>query len=207
MTSLVGQDLMYDLRDSAVATKKGFFARLSTDYAGVGGDLHYVRGKLSTGVYYPVTEDVVASLTMTGGIIHDLQDEGVRISDRYMLGGSTLRGFQSSGAGPRDLATGDALGGKQIYYGSLQFSFPVGLPDEFGITGILFADAGSLSDIDESPPLFPEVVDEPSLRAAWGVGIAWKSPVGPLSMDFAWPLKQEEFDKTEVFRLSFGTRF
>lgn len=207
LTSLVGQDLMFDLRDSSVETKKGFFARLSTDYAGVGGDLHYVRGKLSTGIYYPMTEGVVASLTMTGGIIHDLQDEGVKISDRYMLGGSTLRGFQSSGVGPRDLATGDALGGKQIYYGSLQFSFPIGLPDEFGITGSLFADAGSLTDIDESPPLFPGVVDEPSLRAAWGVGIAWKSPVGPLSIDFAWPLKQEEFDKTEVFRLSFGTRF
>ena len=210
LTSLIGQDLMYDLRDSSIDTKKGFFARLSTDYAGVGGDLHYVRGKLSTGVYYPVTEDIVGSLTMTGGIIRDLEDEGVRITDRYFLGGSTLRGFQSSGVGPRDLATGDSLGGKQIYYGSLQFRFPIGLPDEFGITGSLFSDFGSLSDIDEDPDqdlAFALVVDEPSLRASWGIGIAWKSPVGPLSMDFAWPLKQEEFDKTEVFRLSFGTRF
>lgn len=210
LTSLVGQDLMYDLRDSSVDTRKGFFARLSTDYAGVGGDLHYVRGKLTTGVYYPIGEDIVASLDLTGGIIHDLKDEGVRITDRYFLGGSTLRGFQSSGVGPRDLATGDSLGGKQIYYGSLEFRFPLGLPDEFGITGVLFTDAGSLTDIDESPdqdPEFAEVVDEPSLRASWGFGIAWKSPVGPLAIDFAWPLKQEEFDKTEVFRLSFGTQF
>jgi outer membrane protein insertion porin family len=84
------------------------------------------------------------------------------------------------------------------------------LPDEFGITGVLFSDAGSLTDIDESPELDPEfaaVVDEPSIRASWGVGIAWRSPIGPLSIDFAWPLKQEEYDKTEVFRLSFGTRF
>lgn len=210
LTSLIGQDLMYDLRDSTVATRKGFFARLSTDYAGLGGDLNYVRGKLSTGVYYPLSEEIVASLTMTGGIIHDIKDEGVRITDRYFLGGSTLRGFQSSGVGPRDLLTGDALGGKQVYFGSLELRFPIGLPDEFGITGVLFSDAGSLSDIDESPaddPQFAEVVDEPSIRASWGIGIAWKSPVGPLSMDFAWPLKQEEFDKTEVFRLSFGTRF
>lgn len=210
LTSMVGQDLMYDRRDSTIDPTTGFFARLSTDYAGLGGDLNYVRGKLSTGVYYPVTEDIVASLTLTGGIIHDLDDEGVRITDRYFLGGGTLRGFQSSGVGPRDLATGDALGGKQVYYGSLQFRFPVGLPDEFGITGLLFSDFGSLTDIDESPdqdPEFAEVVDEPSLRASWGVGIAWRSPVGPLSIDFAWPLKQEDFDKTEVFRLSFGTRF
>lgn len=210
LTSLIGQDLIYDLRDSTIDTKSGFFARLSADYAGLGGDLTYVRGRLSTGVYYPVTEDIIASLTMTGGIIHDLENEGVRITDRFFLGGSNLRGFQTSGAGPRDLATGDSLGGKQIYYGSLQFRFPIGLPDEFGITGVLFSDAGSLTDIDESPEqdiAFAQVVDEPSLRASWGIGVAWKSPIGPLSMDFAWPLKQEEFDKTEVFRLNFGTRF
>ncbi|MCK4867464.1 MAG: BamA/TamA family outer membrane protein, partial [Alphaproteobacteria bacterium] len=126
-----------------------------------------------------------------------------------------LRGFQPSGVGPRDLLTGDSLGGKQVYYGSLQFRFPIGLPDEFGITGVLFSEAGSLSDIDEETGevydiddvLISNIVDEPSIRASWGVGIAWKSPVGPLSIDFAWPLKQEEFDKTEVFRLSFGTRF
>jgi len=210
LTSLVGQDLTYDRRDSTIDTTKGFFARLSADYAGVGGDIHYVRGRLSGGAYYPVTEDIIGSLTMTGGIIHDLDDEGVRITDRFFLGGNNLRGFQSSGVGPRDLATGDALGGKQVYYGSLQFQFPIGLPDEFGITGKLFSDAGSLTDIDESPDQDPEfalVVDEPSLRASWGFGIAWKSPVGPLSMDFAWPLIQEDFDKTEVFRLNFGTRF
>lgn len=214
LTSLIGQDLMYDLRDSSIETTSGFFARLSTDYAGLGGDLHYVRGKLSTGVYYPVTEEIVASLTITGGIIQDMKDDGIRITDRYTLGGGTLRGFQPSGVGPRDLLTGDALGGKQTYYGSLQFRFPIGLPDEFGITGVLFSEAGSLYGIDEEtgevydgPDLISNIVDEPSVRASWGVGIAWKSPVGPLSIDFAWPLKQEEFDKTEVFRLSFGTRF
>jgi len=221
LTSLIGQDLLYDLRDSSVETTKGFFARLSTDYAGLGGDLNYVSGKLSTGVYYPVTEDIIGSLTLTGGIIHDLNNEGIRITDRFFLGGGTLRGFQTSGVGPRDLLTGDAIGGKQIYYGSLQFRFPIGLPDEFGITGVMFSEAGSLTGIDEptgevfvEDPINPgdfilvsNIVDEPSLRASWGFGIAWKSPVGPLSMNFAWPLKQETFDKTEVFRLNFGTRF
>jgi outer membrane protein insertion porin family len=83
------------------------------------------------------------------------------------------------------------------------------LPDEYGITGSLFSDFGSLTDIDEDPatPGFSGVVDEPSLRASWGVGLAWNSPVGPLNIDFAWPIQQEDFDKTEVFRLSFGTNF
>jgi outer membrane protein insertion porin family len=207
VTSLIGQDLVYDLRDSLIEATKGYFVRLSADYAGLGGDLNYVRGRISTGVYYPVTEDVIASLTMTGGIIQDIDDEGVRITDRFFLGGSTLRGFQTSGVGPRDLSTGDALGGKKVYYGSLQLRFPIGLPDEFGITGIMFSDAGSLFDIDEEAVDFPLIVDEQTLRASWGFGIAWKSPVGPLGMEFAWPLKQEDYDKTEVFRLNFGTSF
>ncbi len=95
-----------------------------------------------------------------------------------------------------------------------------------GITGSLFTDFGSLMDIDEQTGIYcvPDpgvciddgfggytndvnIVDEPSFRASWGVGLSWKSPVGPLRLDFAWPLAQESFDKTEVFRLRFGTRF
>jgi len=203
LTSLVGQDLIYDRRDSRIDPRSGFFARISADYAGLGGDLNYVRGRLSSGIYVPVTDDIVASLTATGGIVHGL-DEPIRITDRFTLGGDNLRGFATSGVGPRDTATGDSLGGKKVYYGSLQFRFPIGLPDEFGITGSLFSDFGTLTDIDESGP---DIVDEPSIRASWGTGISWKSPLGPLSLDFAWPLKQEDFDKTEVFRLRFGTRF
>ncbi len=203
MTSLVGQDLTYDLRDNKIEPTKGFFARLSTDYAGLGGDLIYAKARLTSGVFVPVSENIVGSLVVNGAIIDGLGDP-VRITDRFFLGGDNLRGFRSGGVGPRDVATGDALGGKMTYYGTLQFRFPLGLPDELGISGSLFTDFGSLTEIDETGPT---IFDEPSLRASWGVGLAWKSPIGPMNLDFAWPLQQEDFDKTEVFRLRFGTRF
>lgn len=206
LTSLVGQDLTYDRRDSTIRPTKGYFARLSADFAGLGGDLHYVRGRLSTGLYVPITEEIIASLTATGGIIEGL-GEDIRITDSFFLGGDNLRGFETAGVGPRDTGTGDALGGKRVAYGSLQFRFPIGLPDEFGITGTLFSDFGTLTDIDFDSTLSPDIVDIPSVRVAWGTGLSWNSPVGPLSLDFAWPLKQEDFDETEVFRLRFGTRF
>ncbi len=230
LTSLIGQDLTYDLRDRRIDPTKGFFSRLSTDYAGLGGDVSHVKARLTNGVYVSLTENIVASLSLTGGIIAGLNDaiEGidnsVRITDRFFLGGDTLRGFRARGVGPRDLVTGDSIGGKQVYYGTLGVRFPVGLPDELGITGTLFTDFGSLSDIDEqtgpicdpAPPgdcdliftgLLSDIQDESSLRASCGGGLSWKSPVGPLRLDFAWPLAQEDFDKTEVFRLRFGTRF
>ena len=204
LTSLIGQDLTYDRRDSRINPTEGYFALLTTEYAGLGGDLHYVRGRLNVGYYIPITDDIVASLTASGGIIEGL-DEPVRISDSFFLGGDNLRGFATAGVGPRDVSTNDALGGKKVYYGTLQFRFPIGLPDEYGISGTVFSDFGSLTEIDE-PVVYP-VVDVPSIRVSGGVGLSWNSPVGPLNLDFAWPIKKEYFDETEVFRLRFGTRF
>ena len=209
LTSLVGQDLTYDRRDNKVSPTYGFFVQLSTDYAGLGGDLNYVRVRLVNGYYLPITENIITSLRLTGGIIEGI-DQDVRITDSFNLGGDNLRGFATSGVGPRDLLTGDALGGKKVAYGSLAVRFPIGLPQEFGISGSLFSDFGVLTDIDKTDADFvdpTDIVDKPSIRVSWGTGLAWNSPVGPLRLDFAWPLKQEKFDIIEVFRLRFGTRF
>lgn len=205
LTSLIGQDLTYDRRDSRIRPTEGYFARLSADYAGIGGDLNYVRARLSAGYYIPIVDDVNVSLTATGGIIEGI-DQPVRITDSFFLGGDNLRGFATAGVGPRDVVTGDSLGGKKIYFGTVQLRFPLGLPDEYGITGAMFSDFGSLTDIDD-PPNPDDIRDIPSIRVSGGVGLSWNSPVGPLSLDFAWPIKQEDFDETEVFRLRFGTRF
>ena len=80
----------------------------------------------------------------------------------------------------------------------------MGLPEELRIFGRGFVDAGSLSDIDVSGPTLDE---SNGLRVAAGVGLSWLSPLGPLSIDFAQAIKKESKDKTEFFRLSFGTRF
>ncbi len=206
LTSLIGQDLTYDRRDSKINPTEGYYGRLSADYAGLGGDLDYVRVRLGAGYYIPITEDIIASLSGTVGIIEGI-DQNVRITDSFFLGGDNLRGFQTAGVGPRDRDSGDALGGKKIAYGSLQFRFPIGLPDEYGITGTLFSDFGTLTEVDIDPTIPVNVDDVSSVRVAWGTGLSWNSPVGPLSLDFAWPLKKEDFDETEVFRLRFGTRF
>jgi len=208
LTSLIGQDLTYDRRDSRINPTDGYFARLSTDYAGLGGDIDYVRARLNLGYYLPVTDEVVLSLLLTGGIIEGIGQD-TRLTDNFFLGGDNLRGFATSGVGPRDTASGDSLGGKKVANGSLQFRFPIGLPDEYGITGTLFTDFGTLTDVDFDPtdPTNANIVDVPSVRVSWGTGLSWNSPVGPLSLDFAWPIRQEDFDETEVFRLRFGASF
>ena len=96
---------------------------------------------------------------------------------------------------------------------------PLGLPKELAITGRIFNDFGSLWSNDQknivltpaqlaaTGGLVPQIVDSTSIRATAGVGVSWKSPVGPIRLDLGLPIKKESFDKTQFFHVSFGTRF
>jgi outer membrane protein insertion porin family len=202
-TSLIGQELMYDKRDNRLDPTSGYFWKIGNDFAGLGGSTRYLRSKLSAGDYYPIADQWVASVTGEGGYIAEI-GKPVRIVDRFFLGGDNLRGFRTAGVGPRDNVSQDALGGREYFTGTAELSFPLGLPKEFGILGKVFTDVGTLTKVDESGP---NVLDTASIRASAGFGIAWKSPFGPVRVDIAKPYKKESFDKTELFRFSFGTRF
>jgi outer membrane protein insertion porin family len=86
----------------------------------------------------------------------------------------------------------------------VQLGFPLGLPQELGITGRVFTDFGSLFGVVETGP---NVADSKSIRVSSGVGVSWASPLGPIRLDLGMPLVREKFDKKELFRISFGTRF
>lgn len=205
VTSAVGQRLTYDDRDSRLFPTEGLFSWLDTEVAGLGGDAKYISGKLGSIYYVPVyKKSVIFNVLGEVGAIEGFSDEDVEINERFYLGGTTLRGFERAGVGPRDRTTDDSLGGNVFYRGSAEFSFPIGLPEELGVQGHAFTDIGSLWSIDETSSV---IQDESSLRAAAGVGLSWRSPLGPVRVDFAQPYIEEDFDKDEVFRFSFGTRF
>jgi len=201
--SLIGQDLVYDKRNSRLNPTDGYMLRLSTDLAGLGGDTFYISGRAGASYYYPIANQIVLSTTAEVGAIQGLSDD-VGIQDRFFIGGETLRGFAASGIGPRDIVTDDALGGNLFARGSVELSLPVGLPEELGILGHVFTDFGTLTDIDASGS---DIVDEASPRVAVGVGVSWQSPFGPIRIDTAFPVMKEDFDDTEEIRFSFGTRF
>ena len=204
-TSAIGQRLTYDDRDSRLFPTEGLFSWLDAEVAGLGGDAQYVSGKLGSQYYIPLyKKSVVFDVLGEVGAIGGWGDEDVRINERFYLGGNSLRGFERAGVGPRDSLTEDSLGGNLFYRGSAELKFPIGLPEELGVAGHAFSDVGSLWDLDESSNL---IQDENSLRMSAGVGISWRSPLGPVRVDFAQPILDENFDKDEVFRFSFGTRF
>lgn len=204
-TSAVSQRLTYDARDSKLFPADGLYSWLDLEGAGIGGDANFVSGDIGSTYYVPfIDKKVVLSFTGETGAITGINDEDVQINERYMLGGDSLRGFERAGIGPRDITTDDALGGNLYYRGSVELSFPIGLPEEMGILGHTFTDFGSLWSLDETGP---EVVDENSIRAGAGLGVSWRSPMGPVRVDVAFPYAKEDFDQEENFRFSFGTRF
>ncbi len=207
--STVSQALTYRDLDSRIRPTDGFVVSLANDFTGLGGDVRLVRTTLSGSYFVPVVEDVILSVSAETGIVFGL-GEDVRISDRFFVGGGSLRGFETGGIGPRD-GNGDALGGRQFATGSVEVEFPVGLPEEFGITGRAFSDIGILREPQEETlntgNAADVVLSTGSPRASVGAGLSWDSPFGPVRLDFAFPVIQEDFDEEERFRFSFGTSF
>jgi outer membrane protein insertion porin family len=204
LTSSVGYNLTYDLRDDVLLPTEGYVARFGQELAGLGGSVRYLRTNASVSWYHPFSESLVGNLSYDFGNIFGL-GENVRLSDRYFLGGSSFRGFKVAGVGPRDTSTSDALGGTLYYVGRGSVRFPLGPFDEFGVSGDVFTEFGTLArpDLDDTS----SVNDTGATRLSMGVGILWRSPMGPIRMDFTEAIVKESFDETEFFRFSFGTRF
>ncbi len=204
VTSAVGQTFAYDERDSKFSPTKGYFFSLSQELAGLGGDSKYIKHEAKASYYYPIVPKWTAGFLGSGGYIYGFGNNAIRINERFFLGGDDLRGFENAGVGPRDVSTRDALGGNAYYSGTAEVKFPLGLPDELGVSGAVFTDVGSLWNSDDKGA---NVFDTNSIRISSGAGLLWSSPFGPIRIDFAHAVKKEQPDRTETFRFSFGTRF
>lgn len=203
LTSAIGHALTYDRRDDKIEPTAGYYVRLSQEFAGIGGTEHYVKNVVNAAKYFALSDETVLSLATELGMINGLSDD-VRLPNRFFIGGDSFRGFETGGIGPRDITTKDSLGGTKYYTGEADMTFPIGLPNEFGIKGRLFTVAGTVWDTPDSGP---EVVDDKSIRVSIGTGVQWKSPLGLIRVDFGFPIVKEEYDEKEVIRINFGSRF
>ncbi len=204
-TGILGVTYSVDKRNSVIQPTSGYNFAITQELAGFTGDRTYSRTTANAKIFKSLfNEEVILSAEVEGGVIIT-SDPATLITERFMLGGANLRGFEQQGVGPRDTVVDQALGGNQYFAVRAEASFPLGLPEEYGIHGGLFFDAGSNWGLDFDNN--GAVDDSFFLRTSVGVTLFWDTPLGPLRFDFAKAIRKRTFDETESFRFSIATRF
>jgi outer membrane protein insertion porin family len=215
LVSAVGYTFVYNTLDSNRTPTNGLLAEIKQDFAGVGGDVNFIRTTGDARNYYEVLPDIVSVLRFQGGNVSGWGSRDLRMLDHFQMGPNLVRGFAPAGIGPRDLVSPsqDPLGGTMYWGASLEFQTPLFfMPKEVGIKGSVYADAGSLWDY-RGPTSFASTgetinpADAKSVRSAVGVGLIWDSPFGPLRFDYAIPVTKEPYDRVQQFRFGGGTKF
>ena len=197
-------------RQQQIPTSGFFTSMIKQDFAGVGGDVNFIRTTVETRTYYEVLPDIVGVLHLQGGHITGWGGKDLRMLDHFQMGPNLVRGFAPSGIGPRDVTPGttnDALGGTMYWGASVEAQTPLYfLPKEIGIKFAVFADAGSLWNY-KGPTAWNvtgetlQVADTMGVRSSVGIGLIWDSPLGPLRFDFAYAADQGELRPNAVLPL------
>jgi len=210
VTTSIGYGYEYDSRTSGLNPTSGFLIRFGQDFAGLGGDTEYIETTaLALAETKVLKEEVALRAIFEGGAIVSTGDSGSRVTERY-FGSGKIRGFAPKGIGPRDLdATDeDALGGNYFAVARFEADFPLGLPEEYGITGGAFFDVGSVWGLDDTAGFGGSTVDDSfNPRATVGLSIFWNTPIGPLRFNFTNALVKEDYDEEQTFDLTISTKF
>src|SRR6195952_5562172 len=237
LTSSLGYSLNYNTLDNNKNPTDGLSIDWKQDFAGVGGDVSYIKSAIDAKYYTPLVADIVGLIHVQGGILNQVGNDQLRMLDHFQMGPNLVRGFAPNGIGPRDInpyGTGDALGGTKYWGASAELQMPFWfLPKEVGLKGSIYADAGGLYDYKGTtswvqtgevnlpgcikPTPYPnpspgtclglQYDDGNVVRTSVGVGLIWASPFGPLRFDYAVPITKGKYDRVQQFKFGGGTSF
>jgi len=209
-SSSLGYTYTYDTRRTGLDPTQGILFEFGQDFAGLGGDNEFIKTTAKiAGEKRIFNEEVTLRATLEGGAL--AWNSGTnRAVDRFILGPSIMRGFEPGGIGPRDQSNGvdDALGGNLFAVARFEAEFPLGLPEEYGISGGVFYDVGNLWDLSDVDTTGGTIVGEGgSFRHVIGFSVFWDTPLGPLQFNVSDALKKESFDKEQSFEVTLRTTF
>ena len=205
-TNAVGYTYSFDTARNNIDTPTNFSFRAGQEF-GLGDRTFIQTTALASAETRVLGEDVLLRATVEGGYLH-FSEGTSRVTDRFFLGSSRIRGFERGGIGPRDEETDDALGGNAYAVVRLEAEFPLPVPEEYGVSGGAFIDYGSVWDVG-TPERFRDRIlyDEFTPRAVAGLSLFWSTPLGPLRFNFTEPLQVEERDRTQNFDITVSTSF
>lgn len=190
-----------DNRDSALIPTTGYFARVSGEWSAA-GDVRYARGSLQYQQFLPLTKQYTFAFNTDLAMGTGLNGQPYPLFKNYYAGGlGSVRGFQAGSLGPKDAITGLTLGGptKVNFNFELQAPFP-GVGNDKTLRMYTFVDTGNLFGPNEA-------IDFAQFRASAGVGISWISPIGPLRIAYAQPIRSFDGDRIQSIQFQIGTTF
>ncbi len=201
--------------DNRVDPRSGTVVSLNTQFGGLGGGNQFIKGVLHGRYFYsflksPTWGTWVLSQGVTFGIGTNLASGTggeLPLYERFFPGGvggpGDVRGYQLYSLGPLVTIYNAAgqpvsvqnIGGSKELILSNEITFPI--LSGLGLRGVIFSDAGQSYTLHQS-------MDPSSLQASYGIGVRWKSPFGPLSIDIARPINPRPADQSTVFELGTG---
>lgn len=199
VSSLEGA-LTRDTRNSPIYPSRGMRNTISAEVAGgpLGFDQDFTKYVTRHSLYIALPLDLVLRLHAQGGVVDEYDDsEDVPLFERFFLGGAnTIRGFDFRDVGPKD-EFGEPVGGESMILGSVELTFPI----IEKLRGAVFYDTGNVY-----PDAWEFELDD--LRAGAGVGIRLELPIGPIRLDYGWPIDRDQFqDKEGRFDFNIGYSF
>ena len=200
----LGYSYSFDTRRTGLDPNTGVLLRFGQEF-GFGDTAFIKTSALATAETKVWGEELTLRATIEGGLLAYSEGQS-RVTDRFFLGSRLLRGFDPGGIGPRDAVTDDALGGNMFAVARLEAEFPLGLPEEYGITGGAFLDYGSVWDVGNT--FGADVLyNDFTPRTVVGLSIFWTTPIGPLRFNFTDAIDAQEFDRPKSFDLTISTTF
>jgi outer membrane protein insertion porin family len=189
--------------DKFIDPSRGSVQSGSVEYAGgpLGGDSEFVKYFLNAKAFYPVTATTVLSWNALWAHVVPTESGGeIPIFERFFLGGPySIRGFRSRTLSPKDPNTGEAIGGNKELIGNVEYLFP--LVSEIAFKGVVFFDVGNTWEQGKWPWTGRQ------LRYAYGAGVRWYSPMGPLRFELGWNLNPGPGESKRVMEFTIGTAF
>ena len=178
--------LKYDSRDDSFHPTEGSVHSVSYEFAGLGGTVGFNKVIGDTAWYYSPFWDIVGVLHGRAGYVKQMENKDLPDYEKfYMTGLNGLRGFERDDLSPRD-ENGSEIGANKYVVGNAEIRFP--LFTKAGLYGVVFFDTGAAWSEGEDM--------EPSdLRESAGGGFRWRSPMGPIRLEYGWILDPKPTDQ------------
>jgi len=205
-----------DDRDSALIPTRGRLQSANLE-VGVGGALRYLKSNYQYQQYFPLSKQYTLAFNGELGYARALGDAAFPIFKNFYAGGlGSVRGFEQNSLGPRDAVSEGSLGGTRKAIFNLEFSTPFpGAGNDRSLRLYTFLDAGNVFASRTASMSDAQWKAQNRLRASAGLGISWISPLGPLRLAYAVPLRYQKedtangiaADRTQRLQFQIGTSF